>query len=343
MNSIQTLYTCSQKHLANTKDDTHFHLERVEKQELVRRYVPNRIQAKRIDGLVGTIFGDRSCLRPFVHGSVFLVFENPTAPKEVQTQRKTIVVNQTSVDRIKSHKHEHVSHSVHRLHFLTLPLQTLFRLLFVPAHENSCQEQKHTVSNITVHYPKEEREGSRGKQGGISLSITGDTICVDKLLVCIRELVRHKVGWRSGPGLRDAIDVTRHSHVHVGVSRFDDRSEFVQVLGGNPSLSTKHAGNICLEHVERMVNRLLAEDNPRPSFSMPRNFATESITHILVFQKNCPRVHKVLRVFRQHAIDRRIVVHVGYGVAVSLECSANLLELGFDSLRFVEDYEYRLC
>mmetsp|Transcript_21015 Transcript_21015/g.58442 ORF Transcript_21015/g.58442 Transcript_21015/m.58442 type:complete len:231 (+) Transcript_21015:3612-4304(+) len=52
INCVETSDACTQEHLADSKNNAHFHFEGVEEQKFIRRHMPNWIQTKRINRFI---------------------------------------------------------------------------------------------------------------------------------------------------------------------------------------------------------------------------------------------------------------------------------------------------
>ncbi len=340
VDGVHTLQDSTAEHLEDTKDNTQLHLKRVEEKKFVGSDMPHRIQTKWVNRFVGTIFSSLVGNISFFDLHGVLTIEFPTTSEEIETKREAIVVDHTGINSEESHHQNHVTSEVET--FRQLVALDAFGLLLVRDQHKTGEEQKHTVSNITIHNSEEEWESGSGKQGRVGFSITRNTVRVDKLLVSICELVGHKVGRRSRPRLRDVVDKTWHGHVHVGVSFLDGKLNLFEVLANDPSFSAEHARDISLEHVKGVVNSLLLQDVPSPTFAVLRKHLAESVTGILILQKDSSRVDELLGVVSQHVIDRFGIVHIRETVPVSLESVTNLLELDFNGFGLVEDDENRL-
>mmetsp|Transcript_17038 Transcript_17038/g.30848 ORF Transcript_17038/g.30848 Transcript_17038/m.30848 type:complete len:322 (+) Transcript_17038:774-1739(+) len=198
------------------------------------------------------------------------------------------------------------------------------------------------MTDISVHDSKEKGESCCRKEGRVGLSITRNTVRIDKLLVSVGKLVGGKVCGRSWPRLGNVIDKTGHGHVHVGVRTVDSVANFIKALGNDPTFTTKHTGHISLEHVERMVDTLFAKNNPSPLFSMLGQHLAKTEASILILEKDGTRINKLLSILSQHGIHGRGIVHVGKRVTVGTKGIANLLELDFNGGRLEKDNENAL-
>ena len=126
------------------------------------------------------------------------------------------------------------------------------------------------------------------------------------------------------------------------MSFVDGVNHFIEGFGNDPTFTAEHARNVGLEHVQRVVNCLLAKDNPRPAFSVLGQHLAQTEASVLVLQKDSAGIDKLLCVFGEHLVDGRSIVHVGERVTVGTEGIADLLELGLDGLGLVKDDEDRL-
>ncbi|VEU38533.1 unnamed protein product [Pseudo-nitzschia multistriata] len=70
------------------------------------------------------------------------------------------------------------------------------------------------------------------------------------------------MGGRSRPRLRNMVNVTWHSHIHVGVCPFHNFPKRVHIFGRDPSFPAKHASDISFEHIEGMIYCFFPQDNP---------------------------------------------------------------------------------
>mmetsp|Transcript_30324 Transcript_30324/g.44288 ORF Transcript_30324/g.44288 Transcript_30324/m.44288 type:complete len:246 (-) Transcript_30324:619-1356(-) len=193
------------------------------------------------------------------------------------------------------------------------------------------------MSNISVHDTKEEGKGGGCEESRVGLTIPGDTIRVDKLLVTIGELVGGKVRRRSRPRFGHLINVTGHIHVHIRVSAVDGITHIVSVFCNDPTFTTEHTRYIRFEHVEGVVDGLLTEDGPCPLVNRSGKQLTKTETSILILQKNSAGIHKLLGILREHTIHRRSIVHIRKRIAMSRKCITNSLQLCLDTQRFVKD------
>mmetsp|Transcript_29567 Transcript_29567/g.59687 ORF Transcript_29567/g.59687 Transcript_29567/m.59687 type:complete len:339 (-) Transcript_29567:449-1465(-) len=224
-------------------------------------------------------------------------------------------------------------------HLVQLGLVVLF---FVPEEVETCAEEEQSVPNISVHDSKQEGESRRSEQGRVGLSIPGNAIRVHELLISVRELVGGEVRRGGGPRLGHLIHVTGHVVVHVAVSAVDAHADVVKGLGNHPSLSAKHTRDIGLEHVEGVVDGLLAKDDPSPALGVLREHLAETETSVLVLEKDGARVDQFLSILGQHAVHGGGVIHVREGITVGEEGVADFFQLGLDGERFEEDDEHAL-
>ena len=337
VDGIQTLEAGTSKHLNNSKDDTELHLEGVEEKKLVGGYVPHGIETEGVHRLSGTILGGLDGNSTLLDLSVVLTIKDPSRSEEVEAKGEHIVVNETSVNGEEAHHGDHVATSVEAgSHLAELGLVVG---LLVPEEVKTGAEEEETVADISVHDTEEEGEGSSGEEGGVGLPIPGNTVGVDELLVAVGELVGGEVGGRGRPGLGDLLDVGGHVGVHAGVGTSDGLADVGGRLGDDPSLATEHARDVGLEHVEGVVDGLLADDDPGPALGVAGEHLAQAEAGVLVLEKDGAGVDKLLGILGEHAIDGRGVVHVGEGVAMSIEGVADLLELGLDGDGLVEDDE----
>mmetsp|Transcript_2378 Transcript_2378/g.3612 ORF Transcript_2378/g.3612 Transcript_2378/m.3612 type:complete len:375 (+) Transcript_2378:1082-2206(+) len=296
--------------------------------------MPHGIETERIDRFS---FPKLSC-----HLSNFTLLrciagENPAGAEEVKTKREAIVVDKTSIYGEESHHYHHITTSVQASgHFIQLGL---FVLLFVPKKVETSTEEEHTVTDVSVHNTEQEGECCGSEESGVGLSIPGNTIGVNKLLVTVSELVCGKMSGRSGPGLRNLIHVVGHAVVHVNVGAVHAHADVLKVFRDNPSLATKHSTNVGLEHVEGVVNSLLTENNPRPTFGVLGEHLAETEASVLILEKDGARINKFLGVLSQHTVDSGGIVHIGERVTVSEESITDLLELGLNGEGLEEDNE----
>mmetsp|Transcript_30639 Transcript_30639/g.52321 ORF Transcript_30639/g.52321 Transcript_30639/m.52321 type:complete len:468 (+) Transcript_30639:1438-2841(+) len=195
------------------------------------------------------------------------------------------------------------------------------------------------MSNVTIHNTKQEWERGSSKQGRVRLPITGNTISVHKLLVAIGKLVRGKVSGRCGPRLGYLVHMAGHVVIHVAVSTVHTGSNILKRFGNDPSLPTEHTRDIRLEHVEGVVDRLLAEDNPRPALSVLGEHLAETEAGVLILEEDSTRIHEFLGVLGEHTIDCRSIIHVRQRVAMRKESIADLLQLSFNAQRLEEHNE----
>mmetsp|Transcript_25713 Transcript_25713/g.71848 ORF Transcript_25713/g.71848 Transcript_25713/m.71848 type:complete len:783 (-) Transcript_25713:14-2362(-) len=337
---VESLQARSQEHLDDTEDDRELHLEGVEEEELVLGDVPHRIQTEWVDGFRTSVlcggFGDVILL----DGALVLSVECPAGAEQVEAKREAVVVDHTSVDGEEAHHDDHVATGMQSFKHLA-ELGVVVRL-FVVEEVASAQEEEGSVTDITVHDSEKERESGGGEKGWVGLPITWDTVGVHELLVSVRELVGHVVGWWRWPRLRDVVHKTWHGHVHVGVGSLDGVLDLVEVLGDDPSLSAEHSGNVSLELVEGVVDRLLADDDPSPALGVLGKHLAETVSRVLVLQQDGAGIDQLLGVLGEHGLDGRRIVHVGEAVSVGLEGVADLLELGLDAFGLVEDDEHAL-
>mmetsp|Transcript_8658 Transcript_8658/g.18075 ORF Transcript_8658/g.18075 Transcript_8658/m.18075 type:complete len:202 (-) Transcript_8658:980-1585(-) len=200
--------------------------------------MPHWIQAKWIHRFIRTIFCELVGNITFFNLQIILTIKFPTTFEEVETERETIIVHQTGIHGEKSHHGNHVSS--HMESFRQLVSLNTFSFLLVPYQHASIEEQKHTMTNITIHHSEKEWEGSRGKEGWIGFSITGDSIRVNKLLIGVGEFVGYEVRRRSRPRLRNVVDKTGHRHIHVCMSLLDGKTNLIEVFTDNPTFSAEH-------------------------------------------------------------------------------------------------------
>mmetsp|Transcript_18832 Transcript_18832/g.23721 ORF Transcript_18832/g.23721 Transcript_18832/m.23721 type:complete len:321 (-) Transcript_18832:174-1136(-) len=116
----------------------------------------------------------------------------------------------------------------------------------------------------------------------------------------------------------------------------------VQRISNNPSFSTEHTGDVRFEHVEGVVNSLLLDYNPSPTLGLLGQNLAEAVSRILVLEKNSARINELLCVLSQHTVNGRAIVHVWERVTVCHESITDLLQLGLNGGRLVEDDEDRL-
>mmetsp|Transcript_328 Transcript_328/g.528 ORF Transcript_328/g.528 Transcript_328/m.528 type:complete len:457 (-) Transcript_328:100-1470(-) len=261
VHGVNALEASSSEHLQNTKDDGELHLEGVEEEELVGRHVPNRVEAEGVHGVAIAILTRH--LRDVTLFGLIAV-KRPASPKQVEAEGEAIIVDETGVHGEESHHGNHVTtHVQSPRHLVELGLVIL---LLVPEKVKTRAEEEQTVSNVAVHDPEQEGESRRREQGGVGLPVPWNTIRVDKLLVPVGELVRRKVRGRRRPRLGHLIHVRRHVVIHVAVGAVHRGADVLEGFRDDPSLSAEHARDVRLEHVEGVVDRLLAEDDPRPAF-----------------------------------------------------------------------------
>mmetsp|Transcript_4608 Transcript_4608/g.6982 ORF Transcript_4608/g.6982 Transcript_4608/m.6982 type:complete len:235 (+) Transcript_4608:1105-1809(+) len=224
--------------------------------------MPNGIKTEWVHRLCTSVISGRFSYSTILNSIVFLSLKRPTGTEQVKSKRKHIVVNETCVDGKESHHGDHVTSSVHTCSHLSK--LRLVVCLFVPKEVETSTEKESSVSNISIHDSEKKWESSSSEKSGVRLTIPGNTVSVDKLLVSISELIGGEVSRRSRPGLGNLVDKRRLSEVHVCVSTSNTHLCLIQVLSDNPSLSTEHTSNIRLEHVQGVVDCLLANSDPRP-------------------------------------------------------------------------------
>jgi len=337
VDGVDALEAGTGKHLNNTKDDTELHLEGVEEEELIGGYVPHGIETEGVNGLGGTKLGGLNGDSALLDLSVVLTIEDPSRSEEVEAEGEHIVVNKTSVDGEEAHHDDHIATGMEAgCHLAELGLVVG---LLVPEEVNAGAEEEETVADISVHNTEEEGEGGSGEEGGVGLPITGNTVGVDELLVAVRELVGGEVGGRGRPGLGDLLDVGGHVGVHAGVGPGDGLADLGGRLGDDPTLAAEHAGHVGLEHVEGVVDGLLTDDDPGPALGVAGEHLAQAEAGVLVLEEDGAGVDELLGILGEHAVDGRGIVHVGEGVAMSVEGVADLLELGLDGDGLVEDDE----
>jgi hypothetical protein len=122
----------------------------------------------------------------------------------------------------------------------------------------------------------------------------------------------------------------------------DSLTNRFECIGNNPSVTTEHTRDVGVEHVEGMVNGLLAEDDPSLAFSVIGQQLAKTVASILILPENGPRVNKFLCVLSQHLVDGSGIVHVGKRITMGREGVADLLELGLDTFTVVKDGKDRL-
>ena len=301
--------------------------------------MPHGVQTKGVHRFVRAISGSLTRNITFFDTSIVLTIKRKASSKEVDSEREAIVVDQTSVDGKETHHGNHVTTSVHAFtHFTKLGIVVG---LFVPQEIATREEEEQTVTDISVHHPKQERECGSSEESRVGLPITGDSISVYKFLVAVGELVGSKVSGGSRPWLGHMVHQGRHGQVHVGVSTFHSLADGIKGFRNNPTFSSEHSRDIRLEHVEGVVDSLFAEHNPSPTFSVLGQELAETVAGVLIFQQDSAAIDQFLSIFSQHGIHGRGIVHVRKRVSVSRESIADLLELGFNGLRLVEDDEDR--
>mmetsp|Transcript_11663 Transcript_11663/g.23707 ORF Transcript_11663/g.23707 Transcript_11663/m.23707 type:complete len:519 (+) Transcript_11663:133-1689(+) len=247
IDGIDSFEAGTHKHLDDSKDDRELHLERVKEQQFIRRHMPNGIETKGINRTFIAIWVHEFGFVTTFNFAGVLAVKLIARTKQVETKRETIIVHESSVNGKETHHSNHVTTTMHAFReFIELGI---FVLLFVPNKVKTGEEQEKTVTNITVHDPKKERESSGRKEGGVRLAITRNTVGVDKFLVPIGELVRDKVSGRSRPWLGNLIHQRWHGEIHVGVCAFNRFANSIEGFGNDPTFATKHTGNIRLEHV----------------------------------------------------------------------------------------------
>jgi hypothetical protein len=337
VDSVETLEASTGKHLNDTKDNTELHLERVEEKKLVLGHMPHRIKTEWVDGFSRTVFSNLGSNGTGFDSVLVLAFEFPAGSENVETEGKHIVVNTTSVDGEETHHDNHVTTHVHTSRHLTEA--TFVVLLLVVDKEETGTEQKETVTNISVHNSEEEWESGSRKEGRVGLPITWNTVGVDKLLVTVGKLVCHEMGRRGRPWLRDMVNEGRHCHIHVSVGLVDGDTDIIDTVSDNPTFTTEHTRNVVLELVEGVIDGLFAEDQPSPLFSALGEDLAKTEAGVLILEEDSAGVDKFLGVLGQHTVDSRGVVHVRERVTVGIESITDLLELGLDRKRLVEDDE----
>mmetsp|Transcript_54874 Transcript_54874/g.116580 ORF Transcript_54874/g.116580 Transcript_54874/m.116580 type:complete len:352 (-) Transcript_54874:753-1808(-) len=269
-----------------------------------------------------------------------ITVECPTSPKQVQTKREAIIVHQTSIHSKESHHDNHItSHVQSSCHLIKLGLVIL---LLIPEQVQASAEEEQPMTNVAIHDPEQEREGGSREQSRIGLSVARNAVRVDKLLVPVGELVGGKVRGGRGPRLCHLVHVAGHVMVHIAVGAVHRGADVLEGLGDDPALTAEHARDVSLEHVEGVVDGLLAEDNPCPALRVLGEHLTEAETGVLILEEDGAGVDELLRIFGEHAINGGCIVHVREGVAMREERVANLLELCLNAERLEEDDEHAL-
>mmetsp|Transcript_16910 Transcript_16910/g.31635 ORF Transcript_16910/g.31635 Transcript_16910/m.31635 type:complete len:316 (-) Transcript_16910:486-1433(-) len=198
------------------------------------------------------------------------------------------------------------------------------------------------MTNIAIHHTEEEWESGSSEQRRVRLTIPRNTICVDKLLVTVGKLVGGEVRWGGWPRFGNLVNETGHGHVHVGMSTVDTVTARFNGISNNPALASQHTRDVSLEHVERMIDCLLAKDNPRPPFAVLGEHLAQAKASVLILEQHSTGVNELLGVLREHAVNRRGIIHVRKRIPVSTKGVTDVLELLFNRHRLVEDDEHTL-
>mmetsp|Transcript_11891 Transcript_11891/g.24589 ORF Transcript_11891/g.24589 Transcript_11891/m.24589 type:complete len:252 (-) Transcript_11891:373-1128(-) len=250
--------------------------------------MPHGIKTKGVDRLGGAVRSGLDGNGTLLDLPVVLTVKDPARAKEVETKGEHIVVNETGVNGEETHHGNHIPTGVHTsCHLAKLGLVVG---LLVPKEVEAGAQEEETVTDITVHDTEEEGEGGGCEEGGVGLSITGNTVRVHELLVTVGELVGGEMGGRSRPGLGDLVNVRGHVGVHAGMRTSDGVTELGGRFGDHPTLATEHAGNVRLEHVERVVDGLLADDDPCPALGVTGEHLAKTETSVLILEKDGARV-----------------------------------------------------
>lgn len=96
VDGVATLEASSAKHLNDTNNDTELHLERIKEKQFIGRDMPDWVQTERVD-VVAVPLGLVSHVSLFDLSSI-LTFKDIAGPEQVETKRKAIVVDETSIN-----------------------------------------------------------------------------------------------------------------------------------------------------------------------------------------------------------------------------------------------------
>mmetsp|Transcript_15406 Transcript_15406/g.31584 ORF Transcript_15406/g.31584 Transcript_15406/m.31584 type:complete len:724 (-) Transcript_15406:68-2239(-) len=334
---VDALQDDTEAHLNDSQNDAQLHLEGIEKEELVGCHVPHRVQPKHVNGLVAPVGGDELGDVALLDVALVLSLEAVGRAKEVEAEGETIVVDKSRVDGKESHHQQHVPGGVHPPGEL-VGLGPVLDGLLVPDQKNPRQEQKGAVADVSVHDTEQEGKGSGRKERRVRLSVTGNPVGVDEFLVGVGELVGDKVrGGGHRPRLREGFHQGRNRLVHAGVGPVDRVDGVHLVFRNDPSLSPQHPGDVRLEHVHGVVDRLFLEDNPGPLLAVLGELLADLVPGFAVLQEDRSRIDELSLVFFHQFVDRVRVFHVGQVVPVRQKGVADPLELGPDRRRLVKD------
>ena len=175
-------------HVNQAKDQRDFHFIRVQKDDLVGRRLPNRIDAKDIRVAfvltkVSRIQHERALKA--VHGGIAwpqLNIIGPVASKDVDRFAKDVVVNEAGVDAKKAHHGDDVAAAEKDVENLILGRGFSQRILFEDQKQPDYKEDK-AMPGVAEHHGKQEGKGGDGVHGRVHLPVGVGAVGVDQVLI----------------------------------------------------------------------------------------------------------------------------------------------------------------
>mmetsp|Transcript_28541 Transcript_28541/g.67481 ORF Transcript_28541/g.67481 Transcript_28541/m.67481 type:complete len:523 (-) Transcript_28541:663-2231(-) len=327
--AVGQLAAHANNHLRHTQDDRDLHLEGVVEVELVRGVGPAGINAPRVHNarVVSLLEGDVRVGRVF-----------PLRITGLEGDGEGLVVDRSAVESEDAHHEDKIAALVdHADHLVEL---LLGELLLVQDEPQSRQRHDQPVSGIAEHDTEEEGEGDARKHSGVILLVVSNTVRFDERLEAVGKLVGPEVGW----GLLLGLESVEHSGNQRAAGLLGTLQRlldtFLLALGAPPRGDKALVGEIVVEHVEGVVDGLVATHHVEPR----REGHKETRKHLIPMITSTIEDGREISLARSHFDLKSVLLLrvLGEGMAVSRERVADLGNLLLRTLTREENDEDRL-